>query len=187
MFNKPYLHIRSVYIAAILGCLVVTAGCGGDGDDDQDDTDDTINVTRVDFENGAISNGEQSVVSVDFSYDAEEVFEDGVHAMIVVKLPPQLQYLPESSEIDGIGTDEGVGAQVTTCSTTGETYLLYDLDENDLDLAENPDGDADARLTLTVTAVAPGNATIVARGDLTGLFACDVSFAADAGGSITIL
>ena len=103
------------------------------------------------------------------------------NVVVVVRLPPELEYRDDTSEIDGSAGDDKVGAQVTHCADTGETFLVYDLDRFDLDEARNPSGDADARLTLTIDGVLPTSSTeIGARAEENGVsFSCGGVFLPD--------
>ncbi|MCC6952540.1 MAG: hypothetical protein IT290_00330 [Deltaproteobacteria bacterium] len=167
---------RSAY--AFLALTIATTGFGCSGGDDDDDFGGG-GVTRVRIDDRTLSVGEGTVVAVDFEFDRQDIFIDDDNVVVVVRLPGQLRYRDDTSEIDGVGSDDGVGARVTECA--GETYLEYDLDRFDLDDAANPDGSADARLTLTVDAVSPGaSVEIEAVAEENGVpYSCGAAFLSD--------
>lgn len=180
--------LRCASLALFLA-LAMT-GCGDDDDDeDGGGFNDPASVVNLTIDKGILARGEQAVVTVETTFDAENIFDDGSNLVIVVRLPNGVVYVGETSEIDTIVDDRGVGAQVTTCAGTGETFLLYDLDENDLDSAENPGGDADMRLTLTVQGAATtGPVTIdAAAEENTQFFACGQPFSAERQAAVSVL
>jgi hypothetical protein len=110
------------------------------------------NVVEIGSDDGVIRVGESTVIRVDFEYSFNEVFDDGENVIVLVRLGAELRLREGTSEIQGNFGDESVGAQVTNCDT-GEQYLLFDLDDNDLSGAEDPFGEGDAELSFTVDAV----------------------------------
>lgn len=132
-----------------------TISCGG-GDDDPfffDDGDTEVEDIFTDDNNLRV--GEATVVRTRFSFDNEDVFGDDESVSVIVRLPSELRFRLATAEIQEVGSDDNeVGAQVFNCPT-GEQYLLFELDDNDLSGAEDPSGDADAELSLTVDAVSP--------------------------------
>lgn len=176
---------RRIIVGCLAGAACIVSGCGSDNDDSSGPLD--VQVVDVGIEQSVLIVGEASVIDVEFSFDAGQVFDDGRTVDVLVLLPAGVAFREGSSEIDVVGgDDDDVGAQVLSCPTTGETYLLFSLDENDLDVAENPDGNADARLTLTVDAVAPTVTSIGARADEVAIFACGGPFVADAAVALQI-
>ena len=136
--------------------LLLAAGCGSESDDDDDD--DFFNdaeVTDVVVQDPVIEKGEGTVVAVEFAFDRNRVFNDGDSIKVVAKLPPGVIYREGTAEVDGIdGNDDKVGPQFASCPDTDELFLIFDLDEFDLDEATNPPGDGDAVVTFTVDGVA---------------------------------
>lgn len=181
---------RFLRFAALLAlsCLSV-AGCNSDSDDD-DDFFNSARVVDLALQDSTIRVGEGTVVAVNFSFDASRVFNDGDSVIVVVRLPAELEYRDGTAEIDGLGgEDDGVGAQVVRCGNLGESYLIFDMDEFDLDQAENPSGDGDAVLTLTVDGIDPlqfGTIEAAANGETSPLFTCGGSFASDEEVSLSV-
>ena len=167
-------------LSFLLALTLAASGIGCSGSDDDDDFGGG-GVTRVRADDRQLSVGEGTVLAVDFEFDRDDVFIDDDNVTVALRLPPELRYRDDTSEIDGVSTDDGVGARVTFCQDTGETFLEYDLDRFDLDDAKNPDGDADARLTLTVDAVAAGSSVeIEAIADSNGVaYSCGGRFLSD--------
>ena len=128
---------------------LATISCGG-GDDFPFFDNDT-EVKDISVDDRSLNIGQGTVVRTKFSFDENDVFSDDDNVSVVIRLPEQLKFRLNTAEIQESGEDEEVGAQVFNCPT-GEQYLLFDLDENDLSGAEDPSGDADAELTLTVDA-----------------------------------
>jgi len=190
---RPGLFFRA---PSYSGCarlfLVLTAlsfaGCSSN-DDNGDDFFNSARVVDLAVEDSTIHVGDGTVLAVNFSFDASNVFNDDDNVSVVVRLPEGIEYRDDTSEIDGVSGDDGVGAQVVRCVASGETYLIYDLDRFDLDNAANPAGDGDAVITLTIDATKRGDfATIeaAADGDRTPLFSCGSSFASDEQVSIEV-
>jgi len=140
----------------LLILLCLSSGCGSSGSDDNDD--DFFNdaeVTDVVVRDPVIREGDGTVVAVEFAFDPDRVFNDGDNIKVVVKLPPGVVYRDGTAEIDGLDdNDDKVGPQFASCPDTDELFLLFDLDEFDLDEATNPPGDGDAVVTLTIDGVA---------------------------------
>lgn len=167
----------------LAGTAFSVASCGND-----DDGFNNSEVTDLDVQEDQLFVGEGTVVRVDFTFDASDVFDDDENISIGVRLPNGLVYRDGTAEIDAAGGDESVGAQISTCLSTGESFLFFDLDRFDLDDADNPTGDADARLTFTVDAVAAaGTGFIQARADDDSIaFSCGEPFFFDEQIGITI-
>lgn len=175
--------------ALLLLLLALSVGsCSSDSDDDDDFFEDA-DVIDLSVEDSNIEVGEGTVLAVEFSFDADRVFNDGDNVVVVVKLPEGLEFRDGTSEIDGVDGDDSLGAQIVRCSGSNETYLIFDMDEFDLDNASNPPGDADAVLTMTVDGVAPVDfETIEATaGDNEPLFECGERFISDEQAAITVV
>lgn len=165
------------YRTATLPFIVVTfaflttlsAGCSGDSDDDTD-----AEVREIAVDDRALTIGEEYGVDLDFSFARDSVFDDGDRVSIALQLPAGVAFVEGSSRIDGFD-DESVTPFVTGCSD-GSSILFFDLDEDDLRGAEDPDGSADGRLELEIIGLALTDAvSIQARADYDGTFAsCDV-------------
>ena len=183
------MKIKSFFSAAMAVALCSGfAACGGDSDDD-DNGLFTARVTQVFFDDAVIAVGEGTVVHVEFSFDASEVFDDGQPVRVAVHLPAQTAFRSGTAEIQGpADADDDVGAQVFGCGANAESFLLFDLNEDDLDLAENPNGDADAALTFIVDGVSPVSGGVVeAKASVVQpSFACGQPFSSDQSALITI-
>ena len=134
------------------------ASCGDS--DDIFDNDDSAEVEDLRLDDSTLSLGEATVLRTEFSYSSDGLFNDGERAVVVIRLPQEVRFREGSSEIQRPIDDNSTGAQVVDCDS-GEQYLLFDLDDNDLARAENPSGDADAELSLTVDSVAAGSQVII--------------------------
>ena len=120
-------------------------------------------------------------MSVEFTFDRENVFDDSDSVDVVVKIPNEVSYREGTAEVDeDVGGDNDVSPEITLCAD-GSSFLRFNLDENDLKDAENPEGDADARLTLTIDSVGgPGSFVIEGRADENSApFGCVGSFLAE--------
>ena len=170
--------------AMLFVCLFISLcswGCGGG--DDEDFFFDDAGVDDIDVDDSTIHAGGSTIVRVNFSYSASDVFENNERIVVVVRLPPELRYREGTAEIQTtFGSDDEVDPQGGICSDSGETFLVFDLDDRDLSDAENPGGDADAQLSLTVDALVPGGNVVIdatAR-ERSVAFSCGQSFFSDA-------
>lgn len=152
------------------------------------DDDSVVSARVVDFEarDTTIAVGEGSVLQLDFTFDAEAVFDDGQNVVVTISLPPELGLREGTAEIEERTGDDPIGARVTTCQD-GSSFLVFDMDDNDLDQASNPSGDADARLKLTVDALSSGVALIEARAGASASNFCNQTFPGEAAVVINIL
>ena len=160
-------------MAKLIGCLasiVLLFGCSG-----SDDVEGGGEVVNIETEDVAIPEGGATVLKFSFAYDVNAVMSHGESIDLVVKLPPELAYREGTAEVQTSDGDEEVGAQIFHC-LNGDTYLLFVLDEYDLDDAIDPAGDADAQLNLTVDAVASGFPNIEAAAGDNVAFECGFDF-----------
>jgi hypothetical protein len=175
MKNTPLLTFFSS-----IALLTSFTGCGGD--DDIFGSGGRTEVDEIQADDGVIALGEGTVVTFNFSFDDDDVLNDDGNVRLVVKLPNGLRYRPNSSEIDEPGSnDKEVGAQILECSSSGESYLLFDMDRFDLRGADAPNSDSDAQLKLTVDGTRRGSTLVIeARADKDRIaYGCDVSFVPD--------
>lgn len=173
------------FVLVILGftpCIFV--GCA---DEDEDDSIDSSQVVSLELDENLLTILEKTVLQVDFTFSSDGVFDDGENVVLAVKLPDGILYVEGSAELDTIFGDDGIGAQVSFCST-GETFLVFDMDNFDLNDLENPEGNADGRLTLTVQGLAPiPISAIEARADDNATFRCEQLFVPDQQVAIGVL
>lgn len=178
------LHGRAARLAAgaIIACAGLgVAGCGGDGNDDDDDFGEVAAVVDVGVDDGNIRVGDATISRVGFTFSPDEVFNDRRTVVIVVAVGPGLRYREGTAEIQGDGGDEQIGARVSRCGD-GTSFLEFEVDDDDLDFADDPGGDADAELTFTLDAVSlEGLVNVEARASYDSIFySCDTQFLADA-------
>lgn len=172
-------------LVAFTSLLFGAAGCSG-SDDGDDDEFFASEVTDMRLDKDVIREGEDTVLKVRFRYDNSDVFNDDQPVVVTLVLPPGVNYIRDSSELDTIFGDKSIGADVFDCDS-GETVVVYDLDEDDLDVAENQSGGADAELTLTI--IGEGRqplAAIQGRADTFSPRVCNTTFIADAQTGITV-
>ena len=176
-------YFTAAVVAAFL-CFGFSA-CGGDGDDDNGVG--TARVVNLFLDDAIIGVGQGTVVHTEFSFDADEVFDDGGNVRVVLRLPAQLAFRSGTGEIQAPG-DEDVGAQIFGCGAGAESFVLFDLDADDLDVAENPSGDADAEVTVIVDGLsAVSGGVIEAKASaLQPAFACGQAFLSDQSTLITV-
>lgn len=165
------------FLALISSASLIACGSNDDGDSTHSSRVVSLNADR-----NPVTAAEGSIVSVDFSFSSDEVFDDGQNVVVVVHIPQELTFREGTSEVDSsTGEDRDVGPQGFNCGALG-TYFLFDLDSDDLALADNPSGDADGRLKFTVDTVsATPTAQIqaIARNNTVG-FSCESGFTPDA-------
>lgn len=169
----------------ILGFIPSTfIGCS---DEDEDDTIDASGVVSLELDESVLTVFEKTVLQVDFTFSSDRVFDNGENVVIAIILPDGILYEEGSAELDTIFGDDGIGPQVSICPT-GETLLVFDMDNFDLNDLENPSGDADGRLTMIVQGLRPVPlSTIEARGDDNASFRCGQLFIPDQQVAIGVL
>lgn len=122
--------------------------------------DQNTEVTEVYTANSTIELLEPAIFEINFDYNYNDVFDDGDTVSLVVKVPPQLEYLKNSAELNEWGSnDQYVNPFARKCAD-GTTYLAFVFDDNDLDNAYSPDN-ADAQLSITLVGVRRGQEVTV--------------------------
>lgn len=175
------------FILLLLSCSLL-AGLSACGSDDDDEDDGGSRVTSVNLDDNPISLGGETVLYTEFSFSSDDIFDDDQNVFVVVKLPNTVRYKAGTTEIDRpTGEDHGVDPRVTSCPN-GETFLAFDLDEDDLASAANPDGDADARLNMVLVGTQLSLAATIeaAARNNNILYGCDQPFFSDAVTTIRI-
>jgi len=166
----------NILLLGLLAAVTLNA-CGGN---DDGNSHESARVVSLDSDTNPVG-ASGAIISVNVSFSSDEVFDNGENVVVVLHLPPQLALRGGTAEIDSTtGEDRDVGAQGLNCGAEG-IYYLFDLDSDDLALADNPSGDADAKLKFTVDRVsAAGAVTIagIARNNSVS-FACGSSFPPD--------
>ena len=184
--NIGKLSLFMALVASLILCIF-GAGCG-DGNDDDNESDGGSNVVELSADTNPVAVGGASIISVNFSFSSDDVFDDDQNVALVVFVPNALLYREGTAEIDRpVGDDRGVGPQVFPCASGG-AFLLFDLDEDDLIEAENPSGNADAKLKFTVDAVSASASAVIqatARNNSVG-FSCDTGLLPDAVTAIVV-
>ncbi len=179
---------RLSLVMALIASLVLCLFAAGCGDDDDDESDGGARAVEISADTNPVPLNGASIISVNFSFSSDDVFDDDRNVALVVFVPQEFSYREGTAEIDRpIGDDRGVSPQIFPCSGGG-AYLLFDLDEDDLIEAENPDGNGDAKLKFTVDAIASSaNALFeaTARNDTVG-FSCDTGLLGDTRLGLTV-
>jgi hypothetical protein len=147
-WNREFgMRITARYLMSLCVCTLGILGCA---EDDDFDGGGITQVVEIVADNSSIPLGEGSVIRVNFLFDEFDVLDDGGQVNLVVKLPRQLSYLDNSAEIDKPGSrDRDVDPRVRKCPN-GDSYLLFDLGESQLEGAESPYDGGDAQLKFTV-------------------------------------
>ncbi len=172
-------------LVSVLAAGMIFTGCGSD---DDDENDAGSNVVRMSSDTNPVARGGAAIVSVDFSFSSDDVFDDDQNVAVVVFVPSELTYRGGTAEIDRpIGDDRGVEPQIFPCANG--SFLLFDLDEDDLIEADNPGGDADATVKFTLDAItASGAAVVQSAANNNGVpFTCDAGMVPQAVVSLVIL
>ena len=127
--------------------LLAVGGCTESSDYDGSSSTE---VTEIYSAEDTLQVSEEVVFYFDFNFDENDVFFDSGIVNLVVVLPPQLGYLLNSAEINGLGGDDvSVIPYVTRCPT-GFTFLQFNLDDEDLESAYSPSTGVEAQLTMTL-------------------------------------
>ena len=162
-------------------CMLMTSVTLTACNSDNDNSGISARIVEFFLDDNTIAIGESTVLRTRFTFSADRVFDDGEHVMIVIRLPQEVGFRVGSAELQRPISDRDVGAQITNCPDTGEQFLLFDLDDNDLLTVTNPDGEADAELSLTVDALTATPSTIIQgiAQNNTVLFSCGAPFISD--------
>jgi hypothetical protein len=159
---------------------VALLGCADDTDNDNSDA--TTEIKEIDADDTTIQVGDGTVVRFDFVFDEEDVFENDAQVQLVVKLPNELVFQNSSAKIDGFNSqnDDGVSPQIVRCNG-GVSYLVFNLDQYDLDNASPPTSDTDAQLKMTINGRLTGTGLVIEaraeEGDVS--YGCDKDFYPD--------
>ncbi len=114
-------------LLSLVLALSFVIGCGGDDDDWWDDGSRKVNEVRI----NATSVKAGTLIHVDTYFETRYEWGYPEDAELVIKIDPELQYMPGSSElyIEG-NSDRRSPDKVETCND-GTTFLWYTLDEDD--------------------------------------------------------
>lgn len=162
-------------LASVVYLLAV--GCT---DSTNTDGSGVTQVVSIESDQDQIAVGEESVFYIDFDFDENEVYFEGGAVNLVVRLPAALSYLMYSAEVNEYGSaDNSVDPYIVRCGN-GSSYLVFSLDDNDLDEAYSPN-DAEAQLKMTLVGRRPGYQVMVQATADDGLvqFGCEEEFVAD--------
>ncbi len=173
--------INSFSIAALL--TLSLASCG------DSDGDSNSRVVNAELSDNVIQVGESSVFRMGLEYSGRSgLFNNPDDISLVVLVPAGLSYKNGTAEIQRSIEDKGVDPVVTNCAT-GEQYLDFRLDGDDLVQGSDPSGSADVEVSLTIEATSPvGIAILQATADRNQpLFSCGSLFAGDVEESIQIV
>jgi hypothetical protein len=141
----------------------------------------------VSLDESVLTVGASTVAGVKFTFSSDDVFDDDRNVVVSVRLPDELAYRIGTAEIKQPIDDREVEPAIETCGD-GTSFLIFDLDEDDLAAAENPDGDADAELRFTVDAVAIGTGdSVLASAHNDAIIAgCDAPFIGERAAAVTV-
>lgn len=135
---------------SVLFLSLVLFTVGGCTDSTDFNGNGSTEVTEISSAEDTLQISEKVVFYFDFNFDENDVFFAGGIVNLVVLLPPQLGYLLDSAEIDGLGGgDVSVLPYITRCRS-GFTFLQFNLDDEDLESAYSPTENAEARLSMTL-------------------------------------
>lgn len=178
MMNTKVTTIAFIALAS----GIMLNGCGGD------DNNGSVNVTEVSTNPGVVRSGNQSVVTVRFSYEANQLFDDNERVLLTVQLPSGVTYKAGSAEIDRPLDDDSVSPEGIITCPDGSSFVSFDFDRQDLALATNPGGNADGRLTFTgITSGGATNVLINASASADGVeFSCQNGMEPEATGALNI-
>ena len=138
----------------------------------------------------AIQVGQSSVLSLGLTYNQANLPFSGSHDVsLIVRLPSTVRFREGTAEIQRIISDKVVTPIITNCTSSGEQFLDFRLDGDDLSNAKDPSGLADVEIRLTIDAVkSSGIQVIEAIADKdTPLFSCGESFPNDIEESIQVV
>jgi hypothetical protein len=167
---------QKLFTSVLIVSALAISACGSSGDSD----DDTLaQVLKLKLEDAALSLGDKSLLDVDFSFAESTVFDDNRSVVVAIKLPKGIAYLQDSGAVDSKVSDDDVSPVRFPCTADTGELLVFNLDDQDLRNARDPEGDADGRLRIDVQAVLAGVGTgnIEARAGYDLVVAsCDDSF-----------
>jgi hypothetical protein len=137
--------MRQLPLALALAFLLAgPVGCSNNEDETQ--------VTDINATTQNLEVLEPSLFQISFDFDENNVIDGGETVTLVVAVPPQLEYLKGSSELQEWGSgDQSVTPFIRKCAN-GDNYLVYEFDGGDLDNAYSSNTNADAQLNITLVA-----------------------------------
>ena len=167
---------------SLLFCLTAMSGCDTSSNSDAFDAE----VTKLEVDKNVIDLGDGTVVTAGFTFDTDSVFRDGENVIMVVQLPAGLSYRHGTAEIDDEIGDQDIDPEVIECPS-GESYLSFNMNDNDLDDLNDPSGEAIGNLMFTVDGNAVGPWLIQARARQEVVFyGCNQAFNSDASVYLTV-
>ena len=135
------MRLNVFFRLVFLTILATLISCGGNSE--------RTEVEDISIGNGNLTLGAKTVVGVEFSFDDYQVFNSADNIFLSVRLPNGVDFDAGSAEIQGAFGDEDIEPDVRVCDN-GQTILIFDLDDNDLDRASDPSGEADAKVNFSV-------------------------------------
>jgi len=174
-------HILPSYLLLL---ILILSACGGNDDVN-------ARVVYLSLDDRTISVGESSVVSLGLEYNGSKngPFDSADDISLVVRLPAGTKFREGTAEIQRSFEDKGITPNITNCIVSGEEYLNFRLDGDDLISGTNPSGSSEAEVTLTLDAIRPFDVGVIqAKADRDELvFACGAYFSSDAEDSIQVV
>lgn len=168
-------RISVIFVSLI--SLVFVCGCGGGGSDDYSIVDFQVN-------DHTLTVNADTVATVDFEYNEEDVLTRQDNVVVSLRLPANIAYRSGTAELKGIFDDITVNPQIVSCDDDS-VVLVFDMDDNDLRLAETRDGYA--RMNLSIRGITVGVAQLMARADNSSFIVdCSASFNAQGEQTLTI-
>jgi hypothetical protein len=152
MTSTLLIYRQRALLALFFFFCFFLAACGGGGDDDDRDA----GVTDLSADPDSFTVGSGSIVSLGFSFSANEIFDDDRNVEIAVQLPPTVRYRSGTADLKRPIDDRQLNPQEIACSDSS-SLLIFDLSSSELAEAENPSGDADAEIHFTIDGLTAGN------------------------------
>lgn len=146
-------------------------------------------VVNAELNQNTIKVGESSVFRMGLEYSGtRKPFKNPPDISLIVLVPPGLSYRNGTAEIQRSVKDIRVNPVVTNCET-GEQYLDFRLDGDDLVQGSKPSKNADVEVSLTIDGIQPvGIVNLQAKADRNlPLFSCGSKFSSDVEESIQVL
>jgi hypothetical protein len=134
---------------------------------------------------------QSAILTLGLEYENSDglIFDRSSDISLVVKIPAGLIYREGTAEIQRLIDDKKITPTIVSCNSSGEQFLNFRLDSDDLDEGRDPSGSADVEIKLTLDAIAVTGVSLVeaVADEDTPLFSCGSFFANDVQETIQVI
>lgn len=177
--------MKKIFAKLLFLPILILISC----DSSNDSFDPSVINTSLDENQLVVGDSTILKIGLDYDRNGNRIFDRPDDVSLVVKLPAGVRFRTGTAEIQGVSDDEVVRPVVTNCDVSGEQFLDFDIDGDDLVSARDPSGAAEAEIRLTIDAASQtqGIVFISAQADNNNvLYACGSAFASQSDSSIQV-